>query len=100
MSIGDRYITCKACGVAYPIQVGHDCNCKDKSQCWEPCGELGKSEEHAAVYNENLTTDEWTEQHPVFSANIRSMLNMFANPENRDQMHRAVMIFARQEFDR
>lgn len=23
--------------------------CRDKAQCWEPCGELGHSEEHAAV---------------------------------------------------
>jgi len=25
------------------------CDCKDKSQCWEPCGELGHSEEHVIV---------------------------------------------------
>lgn len=23
--------------------------CQDKTQCWDPCGELGKSEEHAVV---------------------------------------------------
>ncbi len=28
-----------------------DCDCKDKSQCWEPCGELGHSEEHAVQRN-------------------------------------------------
>lgn len=27
--------------------------CEDKSQCWEPCGELGKSEEHAVVSTED-----------------------------------------------
>ena len=26
-------------------------NCCDKSQCWEPCGELGKNEKYARVYN-------------------------------------------------
>lgn len=26
-----------------------DCNCKDKSQCWEPCGDLGKSEQHVKL---------------------------------------------------
>ena len=25
----------------------NDCNCKNKAQCWEPCGELGHSEKHA-----------------------------------------------------
>lgn len=24
--------------------------CKDKTQCFEPCGDLGHSENHAAVY--------------------------------------------------
>lgn len=24
--------------------------CADKTQCWEPCGELGKSEAHAVVW--------------------------------------------------
>ena len=28
------------------------CDCKDPSQCWEPCGQLGKSEEHAKVYEQ------------------------------------------------
>ena len=23
------------------------CDCDDKTQCWEPCGDLGHSEEHA-----------------------------------------------------
>ena len=23
--------------------------CKNKSQCWEPCGDLGHSEEHAVI---------------------------------------------------
>lgn len=27
----------------------NDCECKNKTQCWEPCGELGKSAEHAVV---------------------------------------------------
>lgn len=26
--------------------------CQDKTQCWEPCGELGKSEAHAVVADE------------------------------------------------
>jgi hypothetical protein len=26
--------------------------CKDRSQCWEPCGELGHSDEHARVGQE------------------------------------------------
>ena len=25
------------------------CDCKDRTQCWEPCGDLGKSEAHAKV---------------------------------------------------
>jgi hypothetical protein len=28
------------------------CDCKDPSQCWEPCGRLGKSEEHVQVYQQ------------------------------------------------
>lgn len=32
-----------------------DC-CKDPSQCWEPCGELGKSAEHAHVYEAGYTS--------------------------------------------
>lgn len=27
-------------------------SCKDKAQCWEPCGDLGKSEENVKVYND------------------------------------------------
>ena len=27
-----------------------ECDCEDKSQCWEPCGELGKSDAHATVW--------------------------------------------------
>ena len=27
----------------------HDC-CGNPNQCWEPCGELGKSEDHVKVY--------------------------------------------------
>ena len=26
------------------------CSCDDASQCWEPCGELGHSEEHTKQY--------------------------------------------------
>jgi hypothetical protein len=26
--------------------------CKNRHQCWEPCGELGKSEEHTQVYQQ------------------------------------------------
>lgn len=26
--------------------------CKNRNQCWEPCGELGKSEEHVKVYEQ------------------------------------------------
>lgn len=26
-----------------------DCDCDDPSQCWEQCGELGHSEEHAVI---------------------------------------------------
>lgn len=26
-------------------------NCCDKTQCWEPCGELGKDEKYARVYD-------------------------------------------------
>lgn len=33
-------------------RMGEFC-CKDRSQCWEPCGELGKSEKHAKVYKGN-----------------------------------------------
>lgn len=29
-----------------------DCACNDKAQCWEPCGELGKSEAHVLVAGE------------------------------------------------
>ena len=32
----------------------HRCDCSDKSQCWEPCGELGNSEEHAKVSDVEL----------------------------------------------
>lgn len=28
------------------------CSCDDASQCWEPCGELGHSEEHAVQYQQ------------------------------------------------
>jgi hypothetical protein len=28
------------------------CDCETPSQCWEPCGELGNSEEHAQVYQQ------------------------------------------------
>jgi len=30
-------------------KIMNDCDCKDKTQCWEPCGELGHSEEHVRV---------------------------------------------------
>ncbi len=26
-------------------------DCLDKAQCWEPCGDLGKSEAHVEVHN-------------------------------------------------
>ena len=29
--------------------VEKNCDCKDRAQCWEPCGDLGKSEAHAKV---------------------------------------------------
>lgn len=32
----------------HPEKMG-EFACADKSQCWEPCGELGKSEEHAVA---------------------------------------------------
>lgn len=28
--------------------------CKDKTQCWEPCGELGKDEEYVAIASEEI----------------------------------------------
>lgn len=28
------------------------CTCDDASQCWEPCGELGHSEEHVVISNQ------------------------------------------------
>lgn len=32
-------------------------DCDNKSQCWEPCGELGNSEEHVRVsVQENIIT--------------------------------------------
>jgi len=33
------------------------CDCKDPSQCWEPCGELGNSEKHAKVYQQEQSTE-------------------------------------------
>jgi hypothetical protein len=30
------------------------CDCSDKSQCWEPCGDLGNSEEHAVPVDWDL----------------------------------------------
>jgi hypothetical protein len=32
------------------------CNCTDPTQCWEPCGGLGKSEEHTEVVKESDTS--------------------------------------------
>lgn len=29
--------------------MDYPCDCKDPSQCWEPCGELGNDEEFASV---------------------------------------------------
>jgi hypothetical protein len=34
------------------------CDCEDPSQCWEPCGELGNSEEHAVPSTLHLTNPE------------------------------------------
>ena len=31
-------------------RVTDQCDCTDPTQCWEPCGELGHSEEHVHVY--------------------------------------------------
>ena len=28
----------------------NDCDCEDKSQCWEPCGLLGNDEAHVGDY--------------------------------------------------
>ena len=28
--------------------------CSNKEQCWEPCGNLGKSEQHVAVYSPRI----------------------------------------------
>ena len=35
--------------------------CKNRNQCWEPCGELGKSEEHVKVY-EQVEPVAWQER--------------------------------------
>lgn len=29
------------------------CDCEDKSQCWEPCGELGHDEKYAVAVPES-----------------------------------------------
>lgn len=43
--IGDKLYT-------YPQpQKVDSCDCGDKSQCWEPCGELGHSEDHVVDAN-------------------------------------------------
>ncbi len=33
------------------------CQCKDPRQCWEPCGELGNSEEHCRRVSEEEEKD-------------------------------------------
>jgi hypothetical protein len=33
------------------VVSGKQCDCADSSQCWEPCGELGKSGAHAEVFD-------------------------------------------------
>ena len=42
----ERVIAQKQQEQAAPCPNGE---CSDKTQCWEPCGDLGKSEEHAVV---------------------------------------------------
>jgi hypothetical protein len=33
--------------------------CKDRSQCWEPCDELGHSEEHAQITVVGPSGSDW-----------------------------------------
>jgi len=42
-----------------------ECCCKP-SQCWEPCGYLGKSDEHAKVVDEGFWTVGKTSENKVF----------------------------------
>lgn len=42
-AIDELLVRLKAC----PDQERDEYTCKNRHQCWEPCGELGKSEQHA-----------------------------------------------------
>jgi hypothetical protein len=42
--------TARAIEAAHGIKE-NKCDCADKSQCWEPCGELGKSGAHTEVFD-------------------------------------------------
>ncbi len=37
--------------VSNPVEAVVSCDCGNKKQCWDPCGESGKSGEHAAKIN-------------------------------------------------
>lgn len=37
--------------------------CDNPSQCWEPCGELGKSEQHAKVSDQSFDINQFIERH-------------------------------------
>jgi hypothetical protein len=62
-------------------QKQKECDCKDPSQCWEPCGELGHSAEHAKVHQQEqgepvawrdrksgtLLHEEWLDADPLYT---------------------------------
>ena len=38
------------------------CDCANPSQCWEPCGTLGHSEQHARVVSTTMSVEEFNER--------------------------------------
>ena len=47
----DVETACREIALGKPCGMG-EFSCADRSQCWEPCGEMGKSEQHARVAHE------------------------------------------------
>lgn len=39
------------------------CDCKDPTQCWEPCGELGNDEDFASVSEDSDVINQFLKEH-------------------------------------
>lgn len=61
-----------------PKSRADDLACKNRHQCWEPCGELGKSEAHAKAVPQR-TKEKTSEMAPVFETARKAVAHRFSH---------------------